>query len=497
MSTNASTIKELVCSLQNTFQSGLTKNKAFRKEQLTQLKLFFKEKEDEIIDAIHKDFRKHKLETLIGEIAPVVAEIDFMLQNLDQLSKTSIVKPQFKMNSMDQCTVRKEPKGVVLIIGSWNYPIHLLLLPVVGAIAAGNCVIMKPSEVASHTSNFIANTIPQYLNKEAYCVVEGGIPETTVLLEQKFNHIFYTGNGMVGKIVMQAASKHLTPVTLELGGKSPVFVAPDANLQTAASRIMWGKIFNAGQICVAPDYVMVQKEQAEEFIQHCKKALSDWYGDNPQSSDSFCRIISQRRFSALQGLLNKIDPEHIVVGGQTDEKDLYIAPTVVYPVPSQGHPLMEEEIFGPILPIVPVQDLDESIRIVNQGDSPLALYVFTDNKATHEKILDNTQSGTVVVNDVLMQVQELSMPFGGVGPSGMGAYHGPKSFETFTHERSTMIKPSGFENIMSARYPPYTEDKLNMFRLLTMGLPDKFQDKAKSISQFYKSACKVLGKKED
>ncbi|KAI8371995.1 Aldehyde/histidinol dehydrogenase [Choanephora cucurbitarum] len=492
MSTDITTIPPLVRSLRDTFQTGLTKDKAFRKEQLAKFKLFFKEKENEIIDVIYKDFRKHKLETLIGEIAPVVAEIEFMLQNLDRLAKTKTVKPQFKMNSMDYCTVRKEPKGVVLIIGSWNYPIHLLLLPVVGAIAAGNCVVMKPSEVASHTSDFIAKTLPDYLDKRAYRVVEGAIPETTALLELKFNHIFYTGNGMVGKIVMQAASKHLTPVTLELGGKSPVFVAPDANLHTAASRILWGKTFNAGQICVSPDYVMIQQDQAEEFIKHCKSILLDWYGQDPQQSDSFCRIINQRRFTALKGLLDKTDPSQIVAGGQTDANDLYIAPTVVYPVSTQGHPLMEQEIFGPILPVMPVQDMDEAIRIVNQGEAPLALYVFTDDKATHEKILDNTQSGTVVVNDVLMQVQELSMPFGGVGSSGMGSYHGPASFDTFTHERSTMIKSSGLENIMSARYPPYSEDKLNLFRVLTMSLPETFQEKAKSITQFYASASKVL-----
>ncbi|KAI8084235.1 Aldehyde/histidinol dehydrogenase [Gilbertella persicaria] len=289
------------------------------------------------------------------------------------------------MNMLDQCTVRKEPKGVVLIIGSWNYPIHLLLLPVVGAIAAGNCIVMKPSEVASHTSDLIATLIPHYLDQRAYQVVQGAVPETTLLLEQQFDHIFYTGNSQVGKIVMQAASRQLTPVTLELGGKSPVIIAPDADIQTAANRIMWAKLFNGGQICVAPDYVLIPQSAAQEFVDRCRTIVYERFGDQPQTSDSFCRMINGRRFHALKKLLDATDPDAIVVGGETDEADLYVAPTVVYPVQPTDPVWMEEEIFGPILPIVPVQDMDEAIAIINVKPTPLALYIFTDHHATREK----------------------------------------------------------------------------------------------------------------
>ncbi|KAI7893262.1 Aldehyde/histidinol dehydrogenase [Mucor mucedo] len=389
------------------------------------------------------------------------------------------------MNALDKCTVRKEPKGVVLVIGSWNYPVHLLLLPVVGAIAAGNCVAIKPSEVACHTAAIIGELIPQYLDPKTVSVVQGGVQETTTLLAEEFNHIFYTGNGAVGKIVMAAASKHLTPVTLELGGKSPAFIAPDANIEVAASRIMWGKYYNAGQTCVAPDYVLILKSQANQFIEACKKVLIERYGQNPQASDSYCRIISERRFDAVKSFIDNVDDSRIIVGGQTDKKDLYVAPTIVYPVASDETGLMQEEIFGPILPIVPVEDMDEAIRIVNSKNTPLTIYIFTE-------ILDKTQSGGVLVNDVLMHVQELGMPFGGVGASGMGSYHGPKSFETFSHERATMIKSSGLESLMVARYPPYNDSKLTLFTMLTIGLPETVTGKVKSVFQAIGAAHTVF-----
>ncbi|CAO3645920.1 unnamed protein product [Mucor fragilis] len=492
MYTDTAEIPSIVNTLRETFQTGLTKDKEYRRQQLKSFLKLLNENQQDIIDVIEKDLHKHKIEIISGEIAPVVGEIEYMLANLDTLVKTKTVKPQYMVNALDKCTVRKEPKGVVLIIGAWNYPIHLLLLPLVGAIAAGNCAVIKPSDVASHTAEYIAKIVPKYLDPRSVSVVQGAVEETTALLAEQFNHIFYTGNGAVGKIVMTAAAKHLTPVTLELGGKSPVIVAPDANIQTAASRVMWAKCFNGGQICVAPDYVLISKHQMSEFMDACRSTIHTRFGNDPQTSDSYCRMINERRFDALQKFLDDIDPKQIVVGGKTDRKDLYIAPTVVGPVASSGHPLMEQEIFGPILPIVPVEDMNEAIHIVNSKDTPLALYIFTDDKATRNKILNQTQSGGVVVNDLLMQVQELALPFGGVGPSGMGSYHGIKSFETFTHERTTMIKSSGLESVMVARYPPYSDSKTVLFSLLTLGLPEGFTNKVKAVFKAIGSAQNVF-----
>ncbi|KAG2237428.1 hypothetical protein INT48_009557 [Thamnidium elegans] len=437
---------------------------------LTSLKRFLEERESDLIRSVEKDLHKNELEVISAEIAPILGEIEFMLKNLDKLSKTTTVKPQYVLNALDKCTVRKEPKGVVLIIGSWNYPIQLLLLPIVGAIAAGNCVVLKPSEVAAHTSEFIAKVLPEYLDTKTVSVVQGGIPETTALL--------------IGKIVMAAASKHLTPVTLELGGKSPAIIASDANIEVAASRILWGKFYNAGQ------------SQVGTFIKASKKILEERYGRNPQESDSYCRIISERRYDAVKSFIDNLDSSKIIVGGQTDKKDLYIAPTIVYPIASNESGLMDEEIFGPVLPIIPIDDIDEAICIVNSKNTPLALYIFTEEKATYKKILDNTQSGGACINDVLMHVQELALPFGGLGPSGMGSYHGAKSFETFTHERATMLKSSGREGAMQARYPPYNNNKKILFTLLTVGLPEGFAAKMKAVFRAIGAARQIFFSKK-
>ncbi|GAA5803071.1 hypothetical protein HPULCUR_008546 [Helicostylum pulchrum] len=498
MYTPVKEIPSIVRNLRESFFSGITKNIDYRRQQLGSLKRFLEERESDLVKSVENDLHKNVVEVISAEIAPILGEIEFMLKNLNKLSKTTTVKPQYAMNAMDKCTVRKEPKGVVLIIGSWNYPIQLLLLPIVGAIAAGNCVVLKPSEVAAHTSEFIAKVLPQYLDTKTVSVVQGGVPETTALLVEEFNHIFYTGNGAVGKIVMAAASKHLTPVTLELGGKSPAIIAPDANVEVAANRILWGKFYNAGQTCIAPDYVLIPKSQVDTFIKASKKILEERYGRNPQESDSYCRIISERRFDAVKSFIDNLDSSKIITGGQTDKKDLYIAPTIVYPIASNEAGLMNEEIFGPILPIIPIEDIDEAIRIVNSKNTPLALYIYTEEKATYEKILDNTQSGGACINDVLMHAQELALPFGGLGPSGMGSYHGAKSFETFTHERATMIKSTGLEGAMEARYPPYNDSKKILFTLLTVGLPDGFAAKIKAIFKAIGAARHIfLSKKKE
>ncbi|KAI8983679.1 Aldehyde/histidinol dehydrogenase [Pilobolus umbonatus] len=388
------------------------------------------------------------------------------------------------MNRMEKCLVRKEPKGVVLIIGAWNYPVQLLLLPLVGAIAAGNTVILKPSEVSANTSNVICRYLLEYLDPRAFQIVAGAVEETTVLLREQFDHIFYTGNGAVGKIVMAAAAKHLTPVTLELGGKSPAIICPDVNVSIAASRIVWGKFYNAGQTCIAPDYVLITKDKYEAFIAACQEVLQERFGDNPQLSDSYGRLINERRLNAVKQLLDGVDPTKIITGGVIDKDDLYMSPTIVGPISPNEPGIMDEEIFGPVLPVVPVDDIDEAIRIVNSKT----------RNWVRKVILNNTTSGGALVNDVLMHAQELGLPFGGIGPSGLGCYHGKRSFDIFTHERATMIRSLGMESAMEIRYPPYTDDKAFVSLLLTMGLPDSFFGKIKAIIRGIKSVSNVLTK---
>ncbi|CAO3683402.1 hypothetical protein G6F70_006718 [Rhizopus microsporus] len=485
-------IPRIVESLRETFNSGITKDKEYRKQQLKQLKLFLQTHERELYDTVYKDLHKHPLETMSGEIAPILSDIDFMLKNLDKLCQPVSVKAHYKMNMLDKNMIRKEPKGVVLIIGPWNYPVHLPLLPVVGAIAAGNCIVLKPSELSQHTSQFLAEHLPNYLDNRSFRIVMGGIDEAKVVLDQKFDHIFFTGNGVVGKVIMMQACKHLTPVTLELGGKSPAVIAPDANLSIAVNRILFGKFYNGGQTCVAPDYVMIQKQDVDQFVDTCRQVIRERYGNDPQQSDSYGRMIGEKRFHALKEILDSVDPQKVLIGGQTDQKDLYIAPTVVSPVDAHDPMLMEQEIFGPILPVVPVEDMDEAIRIIQTKDSPLVVYLFTEDKSTRNKFMDNTKSGAVLVNDTLMHVLESSLPFGGVGGSGMGSYHGIKSFDTFSYERSLMIKSSGLEMVMKARYPPYNDDKKLMFALLTLGLPDTITEKVKFIFKVCGSTYRVL-----
>ncbi|KAI8391630.1 Aldehyde/histidinol dehydrogenase [Radiomyces spectabilis] len=467
--TSVDAIPSLVQSLRDTFDTGVTKDIQFRKQQLEKLIQFMDENMKNIEKAIWDDLRKHKLEANIGEVNPVIMEAQYMIKNLDRLTQPVSTTKRFAMNSLDKTLIRREPKGVVLIIGAWNYPINLALLPLVGAIAAGNCVILKPSEVTGHTAELLANQLPKYLDQRAYNVITGAVAETTALLKERFDHIFYTGNGHVGRIVMQAAAEHLTPVTLELGGKSPAIVAPDADLSVTANRIIWGKFFNTGQTCVAPDYVLVTKDTVEPLMDAFRKSIINFYGDNPQKELSYGRIVNQRHFDRLKGLLDALDKDSIYFGGQTDRDDLYIAPTLVGPLKTMDAEVMKEEIFGPVLPVVVADDVNAMIRMVNARDTPLAMYIFAKDPNTYHKIVDNTRSGGVLVNDTLMHLQEMSLPFGGMGASGMGNYHGDNSFYTFTHERATMIKYPGLEGVLSARYPPYNEDKEKIMYLLVYG----------------------------
>lgn len=355
----------------------------------------------------------------------------------------------------------------------------------VGAIAAGNCVVLKPSEKAEATAELIAKLLPNYLSSDCYQVLCGGIPETTLILKQKFDYIFYTGSTEVGKIIYEAAHKHLTPVTLELGGKSPVYIDNTADIEIAAKRILWGKCVNAGQTCVAPDYILCSKEVQDKFLVHAETAIKEFFGNSVKSSPDFCRIINDYHFNRLASLLKDVK---IAIGGHTDPTDRFICPTVVIDVRAD-EPLMQEEIFGPILPIVNVNNVNEAIKFINEGQKPLALYIFSNNSKDTKLILDNTSSGGVAVNDVILHIAVESLPFGGVGGSGIGSYHGKQTFDTFVHKKSVLKKNFAAlpEKIQAMKYPPYTNKKLMLMQ--------KAIEKRKGFSCSYLSQvfCFLLG----
>lgn len=452
-------IPALVSRLRKTFDGGSTRGLEWRATQLRQLQRLIEDNEAQILAALKSDLGKSNYEGWLGETNFVKSEIKTTLKNLKRWAKPRRVSTPMVLQPA-KAKIISEPLGVVLIIAPWNYPFQLAIGPLIGAIAAGNAVIVKPSEVAPATSHAIAELMPRYLDREAIAVVEGGVSETTELLRQRFDHIFYTGNGTVGRVVMEAAAKYLTPVTLELGGKSPCIVDRDVDLGTAVKRICWGKFFNAGQTCVAPDYVLVHESVEKKFLEKMAQTIRDFYGDDPQKSGDYGRIVNERHHKRLASLLND---QKVFAGGKTDVNDKYIAPTVLTEV-SPDAPVMADEIFGPILPVIPVATLDEAIQFVNQRPKPLALYIFSSNGERAERVLDLTSSGGACVNEVVNHLVPHELPFGGVGPSGMGAYHGKSSFDTFSHRKSVLDKPTYVDPAL--RYPPYTEQKVRWAKRL-------------------------------
>lgn len=442
-------IPKIVQSLRDRFERGVTKPIEWRLQQLDGLMRFIEQREAEILAALRADLGKPELEALAAEIAFVRNDIKHTKKHLAEWMKPKKVSTPWQIQPA-QSTIQHEPLGVVLIISPWNYPFQLLLAPLVGAIAAGNCALLKPSEVAPATAALIARWIPRYLDETAIKVVEGGIPETTEVLAQRFDHIFYTGNGTVGRIVMTAAAKHLTPVTLELGGKSPCIVDRTADLDVAAKRIVWGKFFNAGQTCVAPDYVLVEASVHDALVSKLATTIRRFFGDDPQKSDNYARIVNERHHARLLPLL---ESGEIAIGGEHDVTDRYIAPTVLKNV-SADSLVMADEIFGPILPVLSVPDLDSAIRFVRERPKPLALYVFSSSKSNQSAVLDGTSSGGAVINHVVWHLAVPDLPFGGVGESGMGAYHGHYGFETFSHAKAVLRKPTQIDPDLL--YPPYS-----------------------------------------
>ena len=447
----------LVARLRATFDNGKTRSLDWRRGQLKAMRKMLTEREPELQEALRADLGKPPLEAYATDIGFVINEIDYAARRLRRWTRGKRV-PTPLATKPAKARLVPEPLGVVLVIAPWNYPVHLALAPMVGAIAAGNAVVLKPSEIAPHTSNALAHFLPEYLDPEAIAVVEGAVSETKALLVQRFDHIFYTGNGKVGRVVMEAASRHLTPVTLELGGKSPVIIDDSADLEVAARRVALGKYLNAGQTCIAPDYALVSRGKADQFVELVRRSVFDFYGNEPRASDDYARIVSDNHFKRLTGLLGSGDA---VVGGDHDRATRYIAPTVLRNA-APDSPVMQDEIFGPILPVVTVDSVDEAITFVNHRDKPLALYVFSKDNAVTDRVLDRTSSGGVCVNATLFQAAAPGLPFGGVGESGMGAYHGKASFDVFSHMKPVLKKANRPDPDLA--YPPYTEKKEKLVR---------------------------------
>lgn len=457
--TDVDRIPEIVARLRETFRSGRTRPLEWRREQLGRLRDLLSNHGDELVAALQADLRKPSLEAWMADIASTRAEVDLARKKLRAWTKPERVRIPLSQRP-GRARIVREPLGVVLVIGPWNYPVQLVLTPLVGALAAGNCVVLKPSEVTPHSSAALAKLVPRYLDPDAVAVVEGGVAETTALLGERFDHIFYTGNGRVGRVVMAAAAKHLTPVTLELGGKSPCLVDSDVDLDVAVHRIAWGKFLNAGQTCIAPDYVLVHESRERELLDGLAKVLREFYGDDPKRSPDLARIASDRHQERLTKLL---ESGEVVVGGETDAAERWVAPTVLRNV-SPDSPAMEDEIFGPILPVLKVRDMDEAIDFVNRREKPLALYVFTRRSEVEERVVSRTTSGGVCVNATLWHIANPHLPFGGVGESGLGAYHGRQSFEVFSHRKSVLTKPTRFD--VRFMYPPYSKGKLALLKRL-------------------------------
>ncbi|MEG2868843.1 MAG: aldehyde dehydrogenase [Terrisporobacter sp.] len=440
------------------YNTGKTKNIDFRINNLNKLKKIIKDNENEIIDALKKDLGKSPFETYATEIGMVYDELNIHIKNIKKWSKPEKKKTPL-VHFPGKSYIYKEPYGVALIIGPFNYPIQLILSPLVAAIGAGNCAILKPSENTINTSLLLEKIINSNFDEGYIKVVSplGGKEAVSHLLDLKFDYIFFTGSVAVGKIVMKKAAENLTPITLELGGKSPCIVDCDAKIELSAKRLVWGKFLNAGQTCVAPDYLFVHKNIKDKFLQAVIKEIRSQFGDNIKESADFPRIVNVKTIERFKTYINDGD---IFFGGSYDEKELYFEPTIITDIKDNSN-IMEEEIFGPILPVLEFENINEVIRYVNNKKKPLALYYFSENKNSIETILKNTTAGGVTINDTIIHVASGYLPFGGVGSSGIGSYHGEASFNTFTHRKS-VIKRGTFMDI-KVRYAPY-KNKINIIK---------------------------------
>ncbi|MEU6858147.1 aldehyde dehydrogenase family protein [Glycomyces sp. NPDC046736] len=456
----AETIPETAARLRAHFATGRTKPIPWRLEQLKGLDRMLREAGDELADALRADLGKAAPESFLSEIDFVAAEVRSLRKHLRSwLRPKRVYTPPHLQPA--RAYILREPLGLVTVIGPFNYPVQLLLAPLAGALACGNAVMVKPSEAANTTAVVLGRLIRQYLDPDAVAVVQGGPAQTAALLEERVDHIFFTGSPRVGKIVAKAAAEHLTPVTLELGGKSPAIVEPGADLAAAARRIAWAKFMNAGQTCIAPDYVIAVGGTGPELERELAEAVREMYGHAPAESPDYGRIIDERSFERLARFLGE---GRLVCGGGHNRDERYIAPTVLADV-SEKDAVMGEEVFGPVLPIVALETLDEAIAFVNEREKPLALYAFTGSDLSRRKLLTRTSSGAVGFNVAMAHIDVPGLPFGGVGHSGLGAYHGKASIETFSHAKSVLEKPLAPDTLRVV-YPPFTAVKEQVLRRL-------------------------------
>ncbi|MCG7799033.1 aldehyde dehydrogenase [Staphylococcus epidermidis] len=432
------------------FNTHKTKNLKFRKQQLKLLSKNIKNHENKLLDALYKDLGKSKVEAYATEIGMLLKSIILMRKELKNWSKTKQTDTPLYLFPT-KSYIKKEPYGTVLIIGPFNYPVQLVFEPLIGAIAAGNTAIVKPSELTPHVAIVIRDIIEDTFDETYVSVVEGGIEETQTLLSLPFDYIFFTGSEKVGKIVYEAAARKLIPVTLELGGKSPVIVDDTANIKVASERISFGKFTNAGQTCVAPDYILVQRKVKNDLIKALKKTITEFYGENIEKSPDFGRIVNQKHFNRLNDLL-QIHKDNVVFGGNSSKEDLYIEPTLLDNI-TNDNKIMKEEIFGPILPIITYDNFDEVLEIIQSKSKPLSLYLFSEDENMTHRVLEELSFGGGAINDTLMHLANPNLPFGGIGSSGIGQYHGKYSFDTFSHMKSYTFKSTRLES--SLFFPPY------------------------------------------
>lgn len=449
--------QDILRSQREFFNTQKTKNVKFRKMYLEKLRDLIILNENSLYEAIDKDFGKSQFETYVTEISFVLKDINYYLKNLNSLSKPKKVTTNLA-NQIATSKIHYEPLGCTLIIGAWNYPYQLSLSPLIASIAAGNCCILKPSEIAENTMKVMAKIINENFPQEYIYVFEGGIDETTEILKLKFDKIFFTGSTKVGKIVYKAAAEHLTPVTLELGGKSPVIVTKEANIEVAAKRIVWGKFLNAGQTCVAPDYILIEKSVKEQFLESLKKFIIEFKYD--VDSEQYTRIINKKNFERLVKLIN---PQKVYFGGNFNEENLYLEPTILNNVNWEDD-VMQDEIFGPILPILSFTNFHQALNSILELEKPLSAYIFTNNNEEKNLFTQKLSFGGGCINDVVMHLGNDNLPFGGVGNSGMGSYHGKFGFETFSHQKAILDRATWGEPDL--KYPPYSENKIKWIKKL-------------------------------
>lgn len=452
-------IKDFVTQQQDFFNSNKTKNVNFRIEQLKKVKKILKENESLLYKAIYEDFGKSEFDTYLSELSLLYHEINNCIKNTEKWSKRKKVSSGL-VNFPARSYIIPEPLGVTLVIGAWNYPYQLSLIPAITSLAAGNTVILKPSELPAKTSKVMAKIINNNFSSSYFCVIEGGVKETTELLVHRFDKIFFTGSIPVGRIIYQAAAKHLTPVTLELGGKSPTFVLADTDIKMTAKRIVWAKFFNSGQTCVAPDYILVDQSIEKAFLKGLKNEIEEYYKNKEDIDENYVRIINTTNFDRLSKL---IDKDKIYVGGSLNRNNRFISPTILQNISFEDE-VMKDEIFGPILPVISFTNLDEAIKKVKERAKPLSCYIYSKNRKTIDKLLKELSFGGGVINDSLMHLTNSNLPFGGVGLSGFGNYHGKAGFDTFSHYKSILDKPFWFESKL--KYAPYSKKKMTIMKWL-------------------------------